>query len=290
MGESFRECTYLSQDGLSLYYRDYGPVSADMTILCLPGLTRNCLDFHDLAATLADNHRVLTPDLRGRGKSDYDPEPSNYLPTTYLNDIGHLLTVTGCHHVVVIGTSLGGILAMGMAVAKPTTLRGVVLNDIGPDIDPTGVARIQGYVGKTPVPPTIEDAARSMKQNYGIAFPDLSDDEWLEQAKTYYEPDENGKLSQLYDSALADTTENPVEIDLWSLFNALRHIPLLTLRGELSDILAAETLAAMQAANPDMGAVTVPQRGHAPLLNEPVARRAILDFLAELSAGEAEAA
>ncbi len=279
----YSEHRYLSQDGLLLYYREYGDVTSPCTpILCLAGVTRNSADFHDLARHLSPHHRVLALDLRGRGQSEYDPDPSHYRPTTYLSDIAHLLTAANCNHVIVIGTSLGGMLAMAMGATKPTALKGVILNDIGPEIDNVGLDRIRGYLGKASTPSTMEEAAENMKAIYGAAFPDLGFDSWLAQAKNSYTIDPNGKLILSYDADIASNAGDVSDLDLWPFFNALLHIPLLALRGELSDILNAKTLQNMQAANPNMTAVTIENRGHAPLLDEPDSLAAIDAFISSI--------
>src|SRR5262249_34199486 len=137
------------QDGLRLYFRDYGdPASERTPVLCLTGLTRNSADFHEVALRVAGERRVLAPDYRGRGRSAYDPDWRNYEPRIYVNDAAHLLAATGVERAVVIGTSLGGLLAMGLSVLRPTMVAGIVLNDIGPGLVGSGLARIMDYVGK----------------------------------------------------------------------------------------------------------------------------------------------
>ena len=137
-----------SNDNLSLYLRDYGdPADPRPAILCLGGLSRNSKDFASLAERVsADGRRVIAPDYRGRGRSDYDPDWHNYAPPVYLRDIQDMLAALNLHRVVVIGTSLGGILAMGMGAAMPTPLAGVVLNDIGPEIETEGLGHIVAYM------------------------------------------------------------------------------------------------------------------------------------------------
>src|SRR5262249_571120 len=140
-GEGFRACYYRSQDGLKLYYREYGDAAADeerLPVLCLPGLTRNSRDFHDLALRLAPQRRVPAPGHRGRGKSAWDPDWRNYRPEMYLSDVFDLLAVADAPRVVVVGTSMGGLLAIGLTAYRPTCLAGVVLNDIGPELKPEG--------------------------------------------------------------------------------------------------------------------------------------------------------
>ena len=275
-----------SQDGLKLFYRDYGdPLLSDaVPVLCLAGLVRNSGDFHELALHLAHRRRVLALDLRGRGKSDYDPIPANYRPPTYAMDIAALLTVANVHKVAVIGTSLGGLLAMALALFRPTALAGVVLNDIGPEIDPKGVARIRGYVGKTPAPQNMAEAEQQLARNYGVAFPDFTAADWRDMAAGTYKVQADGTLALMYDPSISRSIANGPEMDLWRLYGALADVPVLAIRGGLSDLLSAETFDRMAAAKPDLQRLTVPNRGHTPTLNEPVCRDAIDGFLERLDA------
>ena len=179
----FREHRYTAQDGLSLYYRVYGDADArGISVLCLPGLTRNSRDFDSVARRLSADRRVFCPDYRGRGRSDYDPNPKHYIPATYLNDLRHLLVATGTAPVVVIGTSLGGLLAMAMGAAMPTALAGAVLNDIGPDVGDEGLGKILDYISTDRTHADWDSAARDLR---GM-FPSLSletDADWLDAAK-----------------------------------------------------------------------------------------------------------
>src|ERR1043166_8100423 len=145
---AYREATVSAQDGLALYYRDYGDALASKTpVLCLPGLTRNSADFAELAGRLSGERRVICPDYRGRGRSAYDRNWRNYDPRVYLSDIVQLLAAPGLHRVIVTGTSMGGVITMGFAVAKPPMLAAAIINDIGPDIQGGGLSRIFDYVG-----------------------------------------------------------------------------------------------------------------------------------------------
>src|SRR5580658_5425278 len=143
---SYAEIDWQSHDGLRLYSRVYeGPGSAAPTVLCLHGLTRNSRDFEDLCPHLERRYRVIVPDLRGRGFSQRDPNPQNYQPAVYVQDILALLTRVGAARVAIIGTSLGGMLAMMLGFSQPARVAGIVLNDVGPEIDPVGIERIKQY-------------------------------------------------------------------------------------------------------------------------------------------------
>ncbi len=282
--QGFRERAYTSQDGLSLYYRDYGdPLAASVPVLCLAGLTRNSKDFHGLALRLSRTRRVICPDYRGRGRSAYDPDWRRYQPRTYVDDVRHLLAVTNLHKVLVIGTSLGGILAAAMAVAVPSAIAGAVLNDVGPDIDADGLQRIVAYVRDQQPQPDWEHAARHLKEN----LPDLGirdDKGWLALARNTYREGEDGRVHVDWDPALVKPllTGDGGATDLWPLFKALRRVPVLAVRGAKSDILSETTFERMAEALPGLARVTVTGVGHAPALVEPECQAAIDALLADL--------
>ncbi len=273
----YREGYLTSQDGLRLYYRDYGdPLAPGATVLCLGGLTRNSKDFDILATALSETRRVLCPDIRGRGRSQYDSNWRNYNPGTYLDDIRHLLVATNTHRVAVIGTSMGGLLATGLAVALPTAIAGVVLNDVGPDIKPAAIERILGYVGTDRPQSDWPGAVSHLKE----VLPLLglrSEEDWLRFAQNTFRKGTDDLLHHDWDAALVKPLLHPEEDlpDLWRLFHALRERPVALLRGENSDVLTAETFERMIASIPDIISHTIPGMGHAPTLDEPEARDAI---------------
>lgn len=277
----FRERRFAAQDGLSLYYRDYGdPLSPRLPLVCLTGLTRNSADFADLADRHADERRILCLDYRGRGRSAYDSDWRNYDPRIYVSDVAHLLAANDVHRAVVVGTSLGGVLAMALAVLKPTALAAVVLNDIGPDVVPGGLLRIMGYIGTDQPQPDWPSAVRYIRQ----LLPTLSirsDEGWLKMTQGTYRQGADGLLHFDWDVKLAKpllAQSNSVP-DLWPFFGALRRIPTLVLRGAISDVLSPETFARMALVKPDIERVTVANSGHVPTLNEPEAAAAIDAFI-----------
>jgi pimeloyl-ACP methyl ester carboxylesterase len=276
-------------DGLSLYCREYRPrgdvPAASPAVLCIPGLTRNSRDFEALALWLSTTHRVLTPDLRGRGRSDYDPDPRRYQPLTYVGDLTTMLQALGAQRVFWIGTSLGGLLAMLMAAMRPALLAAVVLNDVGPEIDPAGAARIAGYVGRLPPVRTWEDAAAQARLVNGLALPDFTDDDWMRFARRAYRDDGAGHPIVDMDPRIGDAvreTAGPAP-DLWPVFRALASVPTLAIRGALSDILSAQTLAKMREVKPNLETLVLEGRGHAPTLDEPACRSAIRALLEQVS-------
>lgn len=276
----FRDCRYLAEDGLSLYYRDYGdPLAAATPLLCLPGLTRNSADFHRLAMRLAGARRIVCPDYRGRGRSDYDPVAGNYQPMIHVNDLRHLMAAAGLHRVAIIGTSFGGFLAMGLGLVMPSAIGAVVLNDVGPEVNPAGLTRIMDYIGRDHPMPDWAAAAAHMKR----LFPKLShrtNEEWLEAARATWREGEDGRLHFDWDVRLAGAVGRASrDYDPWSLFRALARIPMLAFRGELSDVLSPATLERMQRNHPAMKAVTVKGVGHPLSLSEPQAMEALDEFL-----------
>lgn len=282
----YREDFFATHDGLSLYYRDYDSAGADKPpVLCLAGLTRNSRDFDDIAGHLARTHRVITADMRGRGRSAYDPKWENYSVATETGDVLALLAALKLPPVVILGTSRGGLIASVLAAMKPDVLKGVMLNDVGPEIDPKGIARIASYVGVVAAPPqSWDDAMARVKSINGGLF-DMPDSEWMRMTQASYRED-SGKPVLDYDLKIGDATRaqmaQPQAFDPWTLFAAYAKIPLLVIRGANSDLLSAATVARMQTMKSDMKSVDVPGRGHAPLLNEAASIAAIDGFLAEL--------
>lgn len=279
----YDEHVYTAQDGLRLYYRDYGAQNrGTLPLVCLTGLTRNSHDFEAFAERHARRRRVICPDYRGRGRSDYDPDWRHYVPTTYINDIRHLLAATGVERVVFVGTSMGALLSMGMAVAAPMAVTGAILNDAGPDVDRSGLERILDYVGKDRPQRDWDEAVATLK----TMFPSLSistDEGWRDLAQGTFREGEDGLLHYDWDTNLARAlAKNGPPPDLWSYFRALRDVPVLAFRGELSDVLAEDTFERMGLTLPRIATVTVPGVGHAPTLAEPEAEAAIEAYLARL--------
>jgi pimeloyl-ACP methyl ester carboxylesterase len=278
---------WTSADGLALHYRDYsGGAPGRPPILCIPGLTRNCRDFEPVADAFAGEWRVLCADLRGRGRSDYARDSSSYQPLQYAADILALLDHLEIDRVVAIGTSLGGIVTMILALQAPERLAGVVLNDVGPEIEAAGLARIRGYVGQGRSFPTWMHAARSLKEQAEAAYPDYAIADWLKLAKRLMAVGPGGRIAFDYDMKIAEpfqTAAGTAPVDMWPAFRALAGRPLLAIRGELSDILSAATLERMASELPDMDVCTVSRTGHAPTLEEPEALAAIGRFLARMS-------
>lgn len=283
--KDFAESYWQSHDGLRLYSRVYeGPDAGAPTVLCLHGLTRNSRDFEDLAPHLARRYRVIAPDLRGRGFSARDPELQNYQPAIYVKDILALLDTLGVPRIAVIGTSLGGMLAMMLGYGQPARIAGMVLNDVGPEIDPEGIERIKQYAGRLPAARTWRIAVAQTVAVYGDAWPGLSPQRWEALARRGYREDAAGVVELDADPNIgaALRAAPAAALDLWPLWKALRGIPTLAIRGARSDILSAATFARMKQESPTLQQLEVADRGHVPLLDEAECVTAVDGFLSRL--------
>jgi pimeloyl-ACP methyl ester carboxylesterase len=285
-GAAWRDIEFGSPaDGLALYARDYRAGEGGGTaVLCLSGLTRNSKDAHLLATRIGQQRRVIAPDYRGRGRSAYAADWSSYRVDVELADAIALLDLLGLDKVVVVGTSRGGLIAMLMATLHRDRLAGVVLNDIGPVLEPEGLARIRRYLGKRPRFTTWRGAVAALKRtNQGFAS--LSDDEWLAFARRVFR-DDDGRPALDYDANLRRTFPTPRQVaaggvpPAWDLMAALDGLPVTALRGEHSDLLSPATHAGMADVVGGLDAVTVKDRGHAPFLDEPESLAAIGRLLA----------
>jgi pimeloyl-ACP methyl ester carboxylesterase len=264
-------------DGLKLHVCCYGPrLAPSVPVVCLPGLTRTVADFEELAVALAANNevprRVLALDSRGRGLSGCDRDPHNYNLATELADLRAVLTALDVQPAVFVGTSRGGLLTMLLAVAQPTAIAGAVLNDIGPVIEPKGLARIKSYVGKLPQPKSFEEGAEIFRRLFGPHFTGFTDTDWLDYSRRSFKVEQH-RLVPTYDVRIAKTMED-IDFDqplapMWGAFDGLGRVPLLVLRGENSDLLSEATVAAMRARRPSMELMTVLRQGHAPVLGGP---------------------
>ena len=272
--------------GLRLHCRDY-MVDANATpVICLHGLTRNCRDFELLAPHIADRHRrrVLAVDMRGRGLSDHDSEWKNYRLDVYVRDVLALLDALAVPRVIVIGTSLGGLIGMFLASEHRTRVAALVLNDIGPELEMVGMVRIATNAGKAPAVSNWTDAAADAQAANALIYPDFSATDWMRFARRIYREEASGRVVRDVDPNVGRAVREPSGPvpDFWAAFTAPRDLPLLCLRGELSDLLAERTIERMQAQQPAMQVCRIPRCGHAPTLDEPESRAAIDAFLATL--------
>ena len=277
-----------SNDGLRLHYRDYAGPAERPPIVCIPGLTRNARDFEGVADRLAGEWRVICVELRGRGDSAYAKDSMSYVPLTYLQDMEALIRELALDRFVLFGTSLGGLITMLLAASDQKRIAAALLNDIGPELEPSGLERIRGYVGKQQSWPTWLHAARFLREAQNDRYPDWDIDQWLVYAKRLCKLTPAGRIVFDYDSRLAEPFKVPggeTGFDLWPAFKGLNGVPSLVVHGELSDLLSAATVERMKEINPAMESVTVPRVGHAPTLDEPEAQAAIDRLLKRIESG-----
>jgi pimeloyl-ACP methyl ester carboxylesterase len=275
---------FVVRDGLKLHYRDYPGDESKPPILCLHGLTRNSRDFADFAERYSPAFRVLALDFRGRGESDYDPLPMRYNALSYAGDVIELLDGLGIAEAIFVGTSLGGLVTMTIGATQPHRIAATILNDVGPDVDPSGIQRILSYVGKDRRFKNWDEAADAIASNYGSSFDRYTHQDWVAMARRNCR-EEDSEIRFDYDMAIAEPfkTAGPTpNIDLWPFFAALGRKPLLVIRGAESDLLTARTTEKMREVAPDVKLAVVPGVGHAPELNEPEAVAAIEEFLSGL--------
>ncbi|MDT0574718.1 alpha/beta hydrolase [Croceicoccus sp. F390] len=278
-----------ADDRLQLFARDYpadGP-----TLLLMHGLTRNSADFEPLISHLDERFRLIVPDQRGRGLSDPDPDPANYRLDVYASDMFALMGKLDIGRAGLIGTSMGGLMAMMMGTTAPAMVSCIVLNDIGPQVEQEGLDRIRGYVGPVGTFGSWGEAAQACAEINGDAFPSWGDADWLAFAHRTCTRTASGQIRFAYDPAIAGQEQESdggddehgaglVPADLWPLWDALDPLPILALRGALSDLLSAQTVATMaQRHSGPFRAVEIAGVGHAPMLDEAAARAAIGSFL-----------
>lgn len=287
-GELWRDIYFTASDGLRLHARHYPAADRGARpAICLPGLTRNGRDFHDLAVALATDSKrprdVYAIDYRGRGLSEWDRDWENYTPLVELYDTLDFMAIAGVHQAAIIGTSRGGLIAMAMAGLRPAAIGAVVLNDIGPVIESRGLARILGHLGKTPTPESWEDATALVREMNERDFPAIEPAQWEEVARAIFN-EEDGKPARSYDPDLGKAFEG---IDLsqpgaeqWLAFTGLYPFPTLALRGENSDILSPETLERMAELHPNLEYEIIAGEGHAPMLKDRRSIEIVAQFLA----------
>jgi pimeloyl-ACP methyl ester carboxylesterase len=289
-GQGFRSAFVGAGDGLRLHVRDYGERHwSTLPVICLPGLARTGVDFHELALLLSQNdgirRRVLSCDMRGRGRSEYDAHKENYDVAVETADVLAITAAMGIGKAIFIGASRGGLQVMALAAMRPSAIAGAVLVDIGPVIDGKGLARIRGYVGKLPAVHDMDEAAALLKRIGGGQFPSWNDARWRVMAERSFRQTQGGLVPD-YDPALAATLET-IDLEaplptLWPFFEALGHVPVLAIRGGNSDIFSAATLAEMGRRHPDCETLTVEGEGHVPDVGAPELARRIALFIEDV--------
>ncbi|WP_426041836.1 alpha/beta fold hydrolase [Brevundimonas sp. TWP2-3-4b1] len=292
MAEStlYSERRWTSSDGLSLFARDYpgadGP--AKLPAIAIHGLTRNSADFDAIAPLIArGGRRVLALDVRGRGQSDRATDPMTYQPPVYAKDVLGLLEAAGIERAVFLGTSMGGLITMAITALKSRVVAAAILNDIGPQVSPEGLARIAAYSGQPVDTPTWAAATAYAKRINEIALPHYTDADWDAFARRTFRDGTEGSPVLNYDPDIAVPIRaagaKALAPNLWPYFRKLaRKRPTLLIRGGTSDLLGAEIVAKMQKAAPDMRYAEIPDIGHAPMLDEPESKAAIFEFLRDV--------
>jgi pimeloyl-ACP methyl ester carboxylesterase len=287
---AYVDLDWKGQGGLDLYARDYARAGGEARcpVICIHGLTRNSADFEEVAPWIAEQgRRVIAVDVRGRGRSARDPDPKRYAPPIYAADVLALMDQAGIARAVFIGTSMGGLITMVVAMKRLAAIAGAVLNDVGPMINIEGLNRIRGYVGKGKPVETWSDAAEAIKGINGVAFPDNTDEDWMKFARRTFKEDANGRIVLDYDPQIAASVGN-AKIKTTSFMAKLaykrlaRNRPTLLVRGANSDIVGPEEARYMREAAPQLRYAEVPRVGHAPMLTEPAAREALKSFLAHV--------
>lgn len=298
MSNSFRDVFCQSADGLKLHAKVIGPDNSDaLPVLCLPGLTRTTDDFDDIARAIAADpkapRKVVAVDYRGRGLSDYDPDPAKYAVPVELGDVLTIAASLGISRAILLGTSRGGLISMALAAVQPQLLAGVVLNDIGPALEIDGLMKIRGYIANPPERKTWDEAARGLKDLFGSVFPSLSDDEWMAWTRRAFREKAGGGLERTYDLKIAKTLEGVTPDTplppIWELFDKLAGIPLMLVHGGLSDLLSPQGVQEMVARRPDIDLVEVADQGHAPLLADKPTMDRIVAFCAHCDRTETSA-
>ncbi|MEG3662105.1 alpha/beta hydrolase [Celeribacter halophilus] len=273
---------FTTTDGIRLAYdvQGEGP-----PMLCLAGLTRNMDDFEPVLE-FADEAQIIRLDSRGRGASDYDPDFMTYTIPQEGADALALLDHLGIDKAAILGTSRGGLIAMALALTAKERLSGVLLNDIGPEMDPEGLSHIMDYLGRPSAYRSFDDAADKLPKALGAQFPNVSPAQWRVYARRIWTEGER-RLQLRYDPKLRDAIEAQSVTgdlpDLWPLFDALDGLPLALLRGENSNLLTRACMEEMQRRRPDMISAEVRDRGHVPFLDEPESRAVIATFIEAIS-------
>lgn len=273
----YRDVYYPSPDGLRLHARDYGDEHAPLAVLCLHGLSRNARDFEPVAERLCSRFRLICAEQRGRGLSAYDPKPENYHPGTYVADMIALLDHLKLPRVAIIGTSMGGLMAMILASGWPDRVAGIVVNDVGPEVAAEGLAKIQSYIDREANVSDWDQAAKDVQTLFGAVFPNYRPEDWQRMARQLYAEGEGGAPALDYDPHIADIFKNmePQALAMWPVFDAIPKIPFGLIRGALSNILSPAVMAEMEKRRPDIVSAVIPDVGHAPTLDEPESRAVI---------------
>ena len=291
----FSDFFYPSRDGLRLHARVYGEaVAGRWPVICLAGLTRNARDFHDLALFLSQRatttRQVACFDYRGRGGSQYDDDSANYTVAVEAEDVLEGLAGLGISEGCFIGTSRGGLIVHLIGAMRPALLKAIVLNDIGPAIEPAGMEHIRAYLDPAPVPKPFKAIVESLRAVHGADFPALDAGDWDAMALALYRDDGTGRFIPDFDAKLTQTLAGldltkPLPT-LWPQFDALARVPMMVVRGENSRLLSAATVDEMARRHAGLRVITVQGQGHAPFLETGALPQTIAAFFDEAESGD----
>lgn len=254
-------------------YREWGDPDNPRVLVCVHGLTRVGADFDTLARHICDEVRVICPDVVGRGRSSWLANPAFYHVPQYVSDmvalLARVLHPDAVQTVDWLGTSMGGLIGMGLASLPNSPIKRMVLNDIGPKLDQIAMRRIGEYLGKHMRFPSFEVAEtliREISQPFGVH----TDAEWRKLVSDVIRQEEDGQWVRCYDPSVAvpfaNVTAQSVEYGqaaLWASYDAIG-CPCLLVRGESSDLLSHETALEMTQRGPKAQLVELPNVGHAP--------------------------
>lgn len=274
----------LSGRGLHrMAYWEWGDPANDTVLMCVHGLTRQGRDFDVVARTMVDHYRVVCPDVVGRGRSDWLRDPMGYALPQYAADMVTLLARLNARTVHWLGTSMGGVIGLGVAALQGSPVSKLVLNDVGPRLDPAGIARIGGYVGQIRRWNTLDEAADAIWA-ISTGFGPHSREQWLELTRPQLKADGEALVPRSDPAiavpfkALTSEAAAAGEAALWQAYDAVR-CPTLLLRGAQSDLLSRDTAREMTERGPRAQLVELAGVGHAPTLVQPDQVRAVREFL-----------
>ncbi len=282
MSKAYQDVYYQSNDNLTLYTRDYANEHAEKTIICMHGFTRNSADFEPLARCLHKKYRVIVPDQRGRGLSEYDTNTANYNPVKYIEDMFKLIQVLALDEVHLVGTSMGGVIGLSMAAMKPKIVKSVVLNDLGPKADGVGLKRILESMGVQPTINSWDDVVAHLKKINGLVYPNFTEEQWLGYAAGAFKENDNGVPVSTFDPGVSelhkgfDVESSPV--DMWPVFHSASASSFLVIRGEISDVFTQSCFEELQKFDNVLNTYEVPGVGHAPMLDDEATIAVITEF------------